>query len=338
MEDRSKLRTGLVGCGWHGNALAEAIVRSESLCLVACADPDEAAASRAASLAPEVSTHASIEALLAECEVDAILIATPHHLLAPISLAALRAGKHVMAEKPIALNEREAAEIKQVAAQAGVCYMAGYSFRFSMGRYVHEILEAGAAGEIRAITGSIGTGSLNDGWIAHPETGGGPLLFAGCHLVDLFLWFLADKPVMVYADVRWRADTGADESSAFQIRFANGALAQGFVTQAASTFFYEVDVHGTAGKITLRGRNFLQFEIEVSSSAIAAYAEPTVIRPGIRRDNITMMLVPELEEFASAIREQRPPAITAADGCCVLKVLDAIVSSGRSGQPITLSN
>jgi predicted dehydrogenase len=242
-----------------------------------------------------------------------------------------------MAEKPIAFNEREAAEIERVAAQSGVCYMSGYLFGFSMGRYVHETLEAGAAGEIQSITGSIGTGPLDDGWIAHPETGGGPLLFVGCHLVDLFLWFLADEPVMVYADVRWRADTGADETSAFQIRFANGALAQGFVTQAASTSFYEVDVHGT-GKITLRGRNFLQFEIEVSSSAIAAHAEPTIVRPDIRRDNITMMLAPELEEFAGAIREQRPPAIIVANGRSVLKVLDAIVSSGRSGQPITLSN
>jgi ATP/maltotriose-dependent transcriptional regulator MalT len=110
METHTRLRTGIVG--------------SESLCLVACADPDEAAASRAAALAPEVSTHAFIEALLAECEVDAILIATPHHLLAPISLAALRAGKHVMAEKPIALNEREAAQYLGEALQASLAMQA----------------------------------------------------------------------------------------------------------------------------------------------------------------------------------------------------------------------
>ena len=87
------LRTGLVGCGWYGSSLAQAIVRSESLRLVACADPDEAAASRAAALAPDVSTHASIEALLAECELDAIIIATPHILLALVALAALRAER-----------------------------------------------------------------------------------------------------------------------------------------------------------------------------------------------------------------------------------------------------
>jgi predicted dehydrogenase len=325
MDSQAVLRTGLVGCGWHGRSLAEAIVRSERLRLVACADPDDAAASRAASLAPDVSTHTSVEALLAEREVDAIIIATPHHLLGPVALSALQAGKHVLAEKPIALNDREAAEIEEAAAQSGVCYMPGYSMRFSMGRYVRDLLDAGVAGEIRAVTGSICMVPLDSEWIAYPETGGGPMLFVGCHLVDLLLWFLGDEPVEVYAHVQRRSDTGADATSAFQVRFAKGALAQLLVTQAASTFSYEIGIHGSAGKIVLRGRNFLQFEIEVSSSAVATYSEPTFIRPSVRRDNITMMLLPELEEFAGAILNHRPPMITVGDGRRVLQVLDVVM-------------
>ena len=215
--------------------------------------------------------------------------------------------------------------------------MAGYSFRFSMARYVHDLLTAGVAGEIQAITGNIGLGSMDEDWIAYPETGGGPLLYVGCHIVDLFLWFLNDVPIALYADMERRDDTGADNTTAFQIRFLRGALAQCLVTQAASTFFYELDIHGSAGKITLRGRNFLQFEIEVSSSAVAAYAEPTVIRPANRGDNITMMLAPEVEEFASPIREGRLPAITVTDGRRVLNALDAVFESGRTGQPARLS-
>jgi predicted dehydrogenase len=336
MSDREKIRVGLVGCGWHGGALAQAIARSQSLLLAACADPDAAAASRAAANAADVSTHASVEALLAESEVDAIVIATPHHLLAPVALAAIRAGKHVMAEKPIALSEREAAEVAAEVARAGVSYMSGYSFRFSMGRYVHDLVVHGAAGEIRGITGAIGTGRMDDGWIAYPETGGGPLLYVGCHLVDLALWLLGDDPVEVFAHVQRRADTGADDTTTLQIRFAKGALAQFLVTQAASTFFYELGIHGGAGTIELRGRNFLQFEVEVSSTVLPAYAELTVIRPSVRRDNITMMLVPELEEFAAAVYERRQPAITVADGRQVLRILDAVTESGRVGRPIAL--
>jgi predicted dehydrogenase len=337
MGDQPALRIGLVGCGFHGSALAQAIVRTDALRLAACADPDEPAAGRAAAFGQEVSTHDTVDSLLAETDIDAVVIATPHHLLAPVALAALRAGKHVLAEKPLALNEHEAREVELAAANAGVCYMAGYSFRFSMFRYVRELLDAGVAGDIQAITGSIGTGPMNSGWVAYPETGGGPLLYVGCHLVDLILWFLADQPVAVYADVRRRADTGADETSAVLMRFARGALAQCLVTQAASTFFYELDIHGRTGKIALRGRNFLQFEIEVSSTSIGTYREPTIIRPAVRRDNISMMLVPELEEFAGSIRECRPPAITASDGRRVLGVLDAIAESGRTGLTVSPS-
>jgi phthalate 4,5-cis-dihydrodiol dehydrogenase len=338
MEPRTALRIGMVGCGWQGSALAEAVVRCKSLRLIACADPDEAAACRVAALASEVSTHASVEALLAEREVDAIVIATPHHLLAPVALAALREGKHVLAEKPLALNEHEAAEIEDAVAQAGVCYMAGYSFRFSMGRYVRELLDAGVAGDILAITSSITVGPLDDGWIAYPETGGGPLLYIGCHLVDWILWFLDEEPIEIQAIVQKRDDTGTDARSVFQMRFANEALAQCLVAQGASTFFYEIDIHGSAGNISLRGRNFLQFEIEVSNHAVPTYGEPTIIRPSVRRDNIEMMLMPELQEFASAVQERRAPMITIADGRRVLRVLDAVMKSGRNNRPVLLND
>jgi predicted dehydrogenase len=336
MSAENPLRVGLVGCGRHGGALAQAIARSPSLRLVACADPDASAASAAAANVPDVSTHASVEALLAEREVDAVVVATPHHLLAPVAVVAMRAGKHVLAEKPIALSEREAEAVEAEAARAGTCYMAGYSFRFSLLCHVRALLDAGAAGEVAAISSSIATGPLDDGWIAFPETGGGPLLYVGCHLVDAALWLLADEPIEVFAHLRRRSDTGADEATALQVRFAKGALAQFLVTQAATTFSYELNIHGRAGTVSLRGRNFLQFEIEVSSRSLAAYAEPAVIRPGVGRDNIEMMLVPELEEFAAAVRERRPPAITAADGRRVLRVLDAACESGRTGRPVTL--
>jgi 1,5-anhydro-D-fructose reductase (1,5-anhydro-D-mannitol-forming) len=338
LDSQANLRIGLVGCGWHGQSLAEAIIRSNGLQLTACADPDQEAASRAASRATDVSTHTSVEALLAEREVDAIVIATPHNLLGPVALTALRAGKHVLAEKPIALSDREAAEIESAVTQAGVCYMAGYSMRFSMGRYVRELLDAGVVGNILAVTGSVCTGPLDGDWIAYPETGGGPMLFVGCHLVDLLLWCVGDSPVEVYATVQRRADTGADATSAFQLRFTKSIVAQFLVLQSASTFFYELDIHGSGGKLALRGRNFLQFEIEVSSNIVATYQEPTIIRPAVRRDNVTMMLVPELEEFARAIREHRAPSITIHDGRRVLQVLDAIVQSDRCKQPVSLAS
>ena len=164
------------------------------------------------------------------------------------------------------------------------------------------------------------------------------MLFVGCHMVDLLLWCIGESPAEVYASVHRRTDTGVDVISAFQLHFSKAIVAQFLVMQSASTFSYEMDIHGSAGKIALRGRNFLQFEIEVSSNTVATYREPTFIHPAVRRDNITMMLVPELEEFAAAIQEQRTPAITIGDGRRVLRVLDAIIQSDRCRQPVSLGN
>src|SRR5215471_7940104 len=126
------LRVGLVGCGFQGTALAKAVTGITALRLAACADPDPAAAAGVAALAEAVSSHPSVEALLDRAAVDAVLVATPHHLLCPVTLA----------EKPIGLNEQEAAMIEREAARAGVRYMPGYSLRFWLARHVRDLLAA----------------------------------------------------------------------------------------------------------------------------------------------------------------------------------------------------
>ena len=89
---------------------------------------------------------------------------------------------------------------------------------------------------------------MNNRWMANPEAGGGPLLYVGCHLVDMALWFLAEEPLEVFAHIAYRSDTRADDTAAFQIRFAKGLVAQCFVTQAAAAFSFEITVYGSAAR------------------------------------------------------------------------------------------
>src|SRR3954465_6558529 len=138
MDERAPLRVGLAGCGLQGTVLAQAILRTDLLRLVACADPDEAAARRVGGLAGDANTPPPLDALLEASDVDAVIVATPHHLLAPLALSAIRADKHVLVEKPIALDEQQAKEVEFAAASGGLTCMAGYSFRYSMFRYVHD--------------------------------------------------------------------------------------------------------------------------------------------------------------------------------------------------------
>lgn len=332
-----RLRVGIVGCGYQGGRLVEAIGLSDSLVVTACADPNSAAATQLASTAGGASTHASTDDLLANADVDVVMVATPHHLLAEHSLRAIRAGKHVLAEKPCAVNEAEAAAIEQAAAQAGVCYMAGYSFRYLPGwQKVYALLAAGAVGEVVSVSGFFGMGPLSSGWMADPVYGGGPLLYLGSHLVDQVLWYVADEPVEVVADVRYRADTGADETSTFQIRFARGATAQCFVTQAADRFRNTLTIVGRAGYVSMQPCGFLDYEITVASSALPEYAEPLVLHPTAAGDPRNAKHLRQFADLTAAIRQGCRPSVTAADGRRVLRVLDAVVASGRSGRPVTI--
>jgi predicted dehydrogenase len=142
--------------------------------------------------------------------------------------------------------------------------------------------------------------------------------------------------VAVTARVRYRADTQADETTTFHIRFAKGATAECLVTQAADGFFNNLDIYGRDGRISLRGVDYLTYTIEVVSKTLPAYAEPTQLCPRIAGDPKQAMLTAELAEFAQAIIEQRPPAITVSAGRRVLRVLDAVIKADRSGETVRL--
>jgi predicted dehydrogenase len=336
MENQGPVRVGIVGCGYQGRLLAQAVAGTDSLQVTACTDPVQEAATAVAALSGGAIVCASTGELLGRDDVDAVLIATPNHVLHEIALAATGAGKHVLAEKPIATSESQAAEIEEAVARTGTCYLAGYSLRFFVAqRQVYDLLAEGAVGRIQAVSAGIGSGPPS-GWFARADMGGGALLFLGSHLVDEVLWFVQDAPVEVYADVQHCADTGVDETSLFQIRFAGGAVAQCLVTQAAGQWFDFVRLYGREGHVGLASSNWLRYEISVSSKALPVYTQPTTIRPLLWGDPIMMMLVPELEEFAAAIQEKRQPSITATDGRQVLKVLDAVVESGRRGKAVRI--
>ena len=328
MNQPSTLRIAVVGCGRHGQALAQAVIRSDILRLAAAVDPDLDAADETAR-SGDAQAYPTLREALVHGDCDAVLIATPHDQLAPAALEAIQAGKHLLIEKPMALNEAQARGIELAAVSAGVTCMVGYSFRFGMARHVHDLLTQGAVGELQAITGSIGTGRMDEGWRADRATGGGPLLYVGCHLIDLALWLVGREPIEASATVHPRDDSETDDTSSMLLDFGGGLLAQFLVTQSAHRFFYDLHVIGREGSITLRGNNFVQCEIDVNSDVLPPYEEPTTIRPSVQGDHIDMMLMPELAEFADAVLAQRPPAVTAADGRRVLRVLDAIRSSRR---------
>jgi predicted dehydrogenase len=333
-------KANLAWLAWRDNdfSAAEALgAEAMKAWMAACADIERTAAARLAAQHGNPPVFSSVEEMLAGSELDAVLVATPHCALHPVARAAVRAGKHVMVEKPVGIDAQQVRELEEAVKQAGVLCLAGYSFRsFPALKIVRELVDGGTVGEIQAVLGSIGLPPLSGGWPATPETGGGPLLFVGSHLVDEVLWLVGDDPTEVTADVRTRADTGADETAAFQIAFAHGVTAQCLVTQAADGFFNCLDIVGRAGRIGLRGAGFLNYTVEVISKRQPAYSQPTTLRPTWTGDARVAMHVPQLEEFARAIREGGSPAVTLAEARRVMVVLDAVFEAGRTGTVVCI--
>jgi predicted dehydrogenase len=337
MENQARLSIGIVGCGYQGGIMAKSLKESDSWQVTACTDLNQESAAKVASIAGISATYPSMEDMLQHAEVDAVIVATSHDALYECSLAAIRAGKHVLTEKPIGMDEKEAAGLEDAVARADITFMAGYSFRYiAAWQKVRELLDAGAVGEIHSVVGSISLGPMSEDWISRPEMGGGPLLYVGSHLVDQILWYLKDDPIEVSAHIRYREDTKADDITTFQMKFAKGAVMQGMVSQAGIRFINNVDIFGRQGFISLRGGGF-NYTVEVVSSALPAYSQPTTIHLPQVPDHRILMHLPQLTEFAQAIREHRQPSCTVTDGCRVLKVLDGIVKSDRAGQPIRIS-
>ena len=108
-ENQTPLRVGIVGCGYQGGIMAQSVGAGELFRISACADPVLVAAGRVAALAGGAATFTSVDEMLATGAVDVVFVATPHHVLYESALAAIQAGKHVLAEKPIGMDEKEAA-------------------------------------------------------------------------------------------------------------------------------------------------------------------------------------------------------------------------------------
>jgi predicted dehydrogenase len=263
------------------------------------------------------------------------MVATPHHVLAPISRLAIQAGKHVMCEKPCGMNAAELAEVEKATARAGIRYLAGYSFRDSPSwQKVHELLEQGVVGEILAVTGYFGMDGMEAGWKSAPETGGGPLMYIGSHLIDQVLWYLKDDPVEVYANMRFRSDTGLDETSVFQVRFARGAIAQLISTQAGPDFNHQLEIHGRDGSISMRQVGFLDYEVNVSSRAVAEYQQPTLMRVPFSGDVRYVKHSRQLTRFVESIHSGEPVSVSALQARQVMQVIDGVFQSSRTGVPV----
>jgi predicted dehydrogenase len=191
-----EVRVAIIGCGLIGGKRAKSIA-ALGHSIVATAD---AVSERAAALAkgyPGCSASGEWREVVSRADIDAVVVATINDSLAPITLSAVRTGKHVLVEKPAARSADELRPVAAAAKSAGAAVRVGFNHRFHPALLkARELVDAGAVGPLMFVRGRYGHGGrigYDREWRADPvRAGGGELLDQGVHLIDLTRWFLGD--------------------------------------------------------------------------------------------------------------------------------------------------
>ena len=344
------MRVGIIGASFARDAYLPAFRHVPGAEIVALASARLQSAQEAARPFGVPHVYSDWRQMLAEHRFDLVCIATPTLTHAPMVLAALENGAHVLSEKPTAMNADEAEAMLESAEKLGRLHMIDHELRFNAKRRkLRELLHAGAIGEIRhAQIHSIG-GSWADpasrsagDWWSLAEQGGGRLGANGSHQVDLLRWWLGEITAVsgsVRTMVPNRIDraTGqpwtatADDFVQFSAQFASGALGTVLIsTIAHHGAINETTLHGSRGTIILSNDTEKLFLGEAGQPLVEVdVPNPYENLEGVGKGIWNQSVVGALQELCGAILEQRPlrEGATFLDGLRNQRVLDAIRQS-----------
>lgn len=316
------IRWGLVGCGdIAAKRVAAALGNAEGSELLAVARRRADLAAEFAARHGAKRSYADWRDLLRDEDIDAVYIATPVNLHADQTVAAADAGKHVLCEKPMALDpaecERMLAAARANGVRLGVAY---YRHHYPIVARLRELVASGELGQ--PVVALVHAFEMFDPPPDHARAwflkkaiaGGGPMFDFGCHRIEVLLDLLG--PVRTVhgfpANVRFRNREVEDTCTA-QLGFASGAQATLIVSHAALESRDSFEMFGTKGSAHVDVLNIGGLRI-VTEGGVREEHHPA-------HSNLHQPLV---EEFVSAIREEREPAVTGEIGLAVARVVDAI--------------
>ena len=279
----------------------------------------------------------SYEALLADPEIDCVYIPLPNHLHHPWTLKALRAGKHVLCEKPLACNADQAGEMASAARDAGLVLMEAFMYRFHpRSQRIKQIVVEGNIGTLCLVRSAFCFRMGEKDWAdaenarLKPEMGGGALLDVGCYGVSVARWLLGGEPIRVQAQAVYHSG-GTDVHVVGSLSFPENALATveaSFVSALQQTF----TVVGREGAIELPHNAFVPWEKD-AGFILRNYdqeAGQEYVIPGA--DEYQLMV----EHFADAVLEKTELLYPVEDSIGNMQVLDALAQAARAAETINL--
>jgi predicted dehydrogenase len=331
------IKFAVIGCGLIGRKRIAALGKIPGASLRYACDLDAVRAADAAQLSPGCAAATDFRAVVKDPQIDAVIVATLNGSLAPITLAAVRAGKHVLVEKPGALNAAQLRTVAEAAQKTGARVRIGYNHRFHPAlQKARELVDSGALGPLmfaRARYGHGGRKGYDREWRADAtRSGGGELIDQGVHLIDLASWFFGD-----FSEVEGHAatcfwDMKVDDNAFMSLRTATGQTAwlHASCTEWKNLFSFElygrnakIAIDGLGGSYGLERLAFYQMLPEMGPPDTTIYEYP-------RGDN---SWVAETETFMNDIRARQDPQPGLRDGIRVLEIVEAIYR--RSGFPVS---
>jgi predicted dehydrogenase len=298
--------------------------------VAAIASRDEAKARETADKLGIPKAHGSYEALFADPDIEAVYIPTPNDSHVDLSLAAGHAGKHVLSEKPAAMNAADAERLR--AMPAGIVYLEAFMVRFHpQWIAVREMVRSGRIGRPIGVQAWFSYNLEDPSNIRNrPENGGGALLDIGCYPIVAARFALDAEPVRVSGAIDRDPDFGTDRMTSAVVDFGEGRHLT-FSVATQSVPHQRVNVVGTKGRIEVMipfnapqvGETTIRFD--AGRSLADADIETIVIGPA---DQYGL----QGEAFAKAIRGVEPLPYGVDDACRMMRLLDAVVDSHESGR------
>ncbi|MCE2473712.1 MAG: Gfo/Idh/MocA family oxidoreductase [Anaerolineae bacterium] len=341
------IRTGIIGASFARQAYLPALRAIEDVELTAIASARLSSAQTAADEFGIPRVYDDWQRMIGEQKFDLVCIATPTVYHAPMTLAALRAGAHVLCEKPMAMNQAESAEMLETAESLNKLHIIGHELRFNPNRRkIKTLIESGAIGDVRHanivnISASWGdpASHATGHWLARSDMGGGRLGANGSHQLDLLRFWLGDigkvgGQVATLAAARLDKDTGAawtasaDDQFSFTAEMQSGSLCSVFVSSAAR--------HGTGNQTQIFGSEGTIMLADGDEKLLVARAgedfqdlsqrDANADLPGLGAGIWNLSFVALMQELTAAIREGRQLTwgATFADGHQCQIAMDAI--------------
>ncbi len=330
-----KLRAGVIGVGTFGSLHARMYAELESVDLVAVADIQ---AERTQLLASQygVKQYADYSKLLEKEDLDLLSVCTSDELhIAPV-LAAAASGRHILVEKPLAINVSDCDTMIQAAESAGVKLMVGQILRFDPRYYAAQ--KAIADGQIGAPVHLFARRNNLIGSATRLGKHTSVLFFLGIHDIDFMNWCVGSKVERVYAESVSRVLQDMDTADTYLalIKFQDGTIASLEVSWILPNSFSgrldaQFEAVGTDGTIFVDGSG-QAVKVHLADESTC----PDVMYAPELRGRYTGILRDEISHFVQCVQQDKTPAVTGQDGKAAVEVACAIAESIEKQVPVYL--